>query len=106
MSTIRYSSEALFNSFEELEVVVDPELRAVWLYLNSQPRACFTLTLLKELETFQSILKHNDGRLSCNGEMVQVEFSIFTSRHHVFSFGGDLELFIKVLDNLFLINKQ
>ncbi len=98
-NTIRYSSEVLFKNFEQLEVKIDPELKAVWLYLNSHPRACFTLTLLKELETFQYILKNNDGRLSHNGEVVDIEYSIFTSRHPVFSFGGDLELFIKCIEN-------
>jgi DSF synthase len=99
MNTVKYSSEALFQNFKHLEVQIDPEHKAVWLYLNSQPRSCFTLTLLKELETFQSILKHNDGKLSCSGELVDIEFSVFTSRHPVFSFGGDLELFINCLEN-------
>ncbi len=99
MSTVRYSSEVLFQNFEHLEVRIDPEQKAVWLYLNSQPRYCFTVTLLKELETFQSILKHNEGKLSLNGELVDIGFSIFTSRHPVFSFGGDLDLLINCIEN-------
>lgn len=99
MSTIRYSSEVSFQNFKHLEVQIDPEQKSVWLYLNSQPRACFTVALLKELKTFQSILKHNEGKLSYQGQLVDIEFSVFTSRHPVFSFGGDLELFISCIEN-------
>lgn len=99
MSTIRYSSEVSFQNFKHLEVQIDPEQRAVWLYLNSQPRACFTVKLLEELKKFQSILKHNEGKLSFEGQLIDIEFSIFTSRHPVFSFGGDLELFINCIGN-------
>jgi len=99
MSTIRYSSEVSFKNFKHLEVQVDPEQQAVWLYLNSQPRSCFTVKLLQELKKFQSILKHNEGKLSYEGQLVDIEFSVFTSRHPVFSFGGDLELFIKCIEN-------
>lgn len=99
MSTIRYSSEVIFKKFEQLEVQIDPEQKSVWLYLNSQPRSCFSVTLLEELKKFQSILKHNDGKLSYEGQLVDIEFSIFTSRHPVFSFGGDLELFIKCIED-------
>jgi DSF synthase len=99
MSTIRYSSEISFQNFKHLEVQVDPEQRSVWLYLNSQPRACFTVALLDELKKFQSILKHNEGKLSYQGQLVDIEFSVFTSRHPVFSFGGDLELFISCIEN-------
>ena len=99
MSTIKYSSEVLFSKFEHLEVRIDPDHKAVWLYFNPQPRYCFNVTLLKELETFQSILKHNEGKLSYNGELVDIEFSIFASRQPVFSFGGDLNLLIKCIEN-------
>ena len=93
MNIVRYKSEILFDNFKELEVQIDPDQKAVWLYLNSKPRACFTVPILKELKQFQSILKQNDGR------MVEIEYSIFTSRHRVFSFGGDLDLFKRCLLN-------
>ncbi len=99
MSTVKYSSEALFQNFQDLEVNIVPEQKAVWLYLNAHPRPCFTLRLLNELKTFQSMLKHNEGKLPCNGQLIDIEYSIFTSRHSVFSFGGDLELFLDCIEN-------
>ncbi len=99
MKSVRHSSEVLFKKFEHLEVQIKPEQKAVWLYFNSQPRSCFTVKMLQELEKFQSILKHNQGKLFFDGNSVEIEFSIFTSRHPVFSFGGDLELFIQCIEN-------
>jgi len=99
MKSVRYSSEVLFKNFKHLEVKIEPEQKAIWLYFNSQPRSCFTIKLLQELEKFQSILKHNQGKLFHDGDSVDIEFSIFTSRHPVFSFGGDLELFIQCIEN-------
>ena len=99
MSTIRYSSEVLFQNFQHLEVEIDPAQQSVWLYFNSQPRSCYTLTLLKELDKFQSILRHHNGKLSYKGNSVKIEYCVITSRHPVFSFGGDLDYFVQCIDN-------
>jgi DSF synthase len=99
MNTVRYSSDKLFNNFKHLEVHIEPEQKTVWLYFNSQPRSCYTLTLLKELDKFQSILRHHDGKLSCKGTSINIEYCVITSRHPVFSFGGDLDYFIQCIEN-------
>ena len=61
MSNLHYANEVAFQNFKHLEVKVVPEQNAVWLYFDSQPRSCFTLTLLQELDEFQSILKNRNG---------------------------------------------
>lgn len=99
MNKIRYTNEILFKNFEQLEIRVVPYQKTVWLYFDPEPRSCFTLTLLMELDKFQTILKHNDGRLPCNGELIEIDFNVITSRHPVFSFGGDLDYFIKCISN-------
>lgn len=99
MNTVRHSSEVLFQNFEHLEVRIKPEQKSVWLYFNSQPRSCYTLTLLKELDKFQSILRHHKGRLSCDGVLFDIEYCVITSRHPVFSFGGDLDYFVHCIEN-------
>ena len=99
MNIIRYKSEVLFENFKHLNIHIDPEQQAVWLYLDAKPRPCFTETLLIELKQFQSILKQNDGKLFCKGKDVKIEYSIFTSSHPVFNFGGDLELFFECIEN-------
>jgi len=99
MKSVRHSSEVLFKNFKHLEVKIEPEQNAVWLYFNSQPRSCYTLILLKELGKFQSILKHHDGELTSNNIQTKIEYCVITSRHPVFSFGGDLNYFVECIEN-------
>lgn len=99
MNKILYTNEILFKNFEQLEIKIVPNQKTVWLYFDPKPRSCFTLTLLRELDKFQSILKSHEGRLPCNGELVDIEYNVITSRHPVFSFGGDLDYFIKCIKN-------
>ncbi|MCG8325842.1 MAG: crotonase/enoyl-CoA hydratase family protein [Thiotrichales bacterium] len=97
MNTVRFANEARFNQFKHLEVQVVPETRSVWIYLNAKPRACITTTLLKELREFQSQLIQYEGRLPWEGQLVDIEYHVVTSRHPVFSFGGDLDHFLDCL---------
>ena len=94
MNTVRYANEARFNQFKHLEIRVVPENNSVWVYLNAKPRACITLTLLEELREFQSQLIQYEGRLPWEGNLVDIKYHIVTSRHPVFSFGGDLDHFM------------
>jgi DSF synthase len=97
MNTVKYSSEALFKNFQHLEVEINEEQQAVWLYFNSRPRSCFTLTLLKELDQFQSILRHHGGVLISKGKSVKIEYCVITSHQPVFNFGGDLDYFVQCI---------
>ena len=97
MNTIKYSSEALFKNFQHLEVEINERQQAVWLYFNSRPRSCFTLTLLKELDQFQSILRHHNGVLMLKGQPIKIEYCVITSHQPVFNFGGDLDYFVQCI---------
>ena len=99
MSNLHYTNEVSFKNYQHLDVKIIPEQKAAWLYFDAQPRSCFTLTLLKELSEFQSILKSYNGKLPCNGELVDIDYSILTSHHPVFSFGGDLDFFLQCINN-------
>lgn len=97
MHNVIYANEASFKNFEHLEVNVNPQQKSVWLYFNARPRPCFTLKLFEELACFQEILKRHNGRLSCYGRPVDVEYSVIASRHSAFNYGGDLDFFIECL---------
>ena len=99
MNNILYTNEVSLKNFQHLEVRIVPHQQTAWLYFNPQPRSCFTLTLVKELCDFQSILKNHEGKLPCNGKLVDIEYTVLASRHPVFSFGGDLNYFIECIDN-------
>ena len=76
MGQLHFTNEILFKNFKHLEVQVVLEQKAAWLYFNPFPRSCYTLTLLKELDKYQSILKHHEGKLPCNGKLVDIEFNL------------------------------
>lgn len=99
MNNILYTNEVSLKNFQQLEVRINPHQQTAWLYFNPQPRSCFTLTLVKELCDFQTILKNHEGRLPCNGKLVDIDYTVLASRHPVFSFGGDLNYFIECIEN-------
>jgi DSF synthase len=98
MNKIQYANEISFRNFRHLEVCIDPEESTVWIYLNAYPRPCITRTLLNELKIFQSQLVHYGGKLSYRGELIDINYHVVSSRHPVFSFGGDLDYFLECID--------
>ena len=98
MNSAYYQEEFLIRNFKQLEVRIEPERKTVWVYMNPQPRACFTPVLLSEICKLHAVLKLNNGKLPCSGALVDIEYYVITSRHPVFSFGGDLELFLQYID--------
>ncbi len=97
VSTVRFADEAKLNNFKHLKIRVVPETNTAWLYFDPKPRPCYSLTLLKELDEFQSILRQHQGKLPCNRELVDIHYSVITSNNSVFSFGGDLDLFVNCI---------
>ena len=99
MGTLHLANEISFQNYQHLEVRVVPEQATVWIYLNSSPRPSITLTLLRELKIFQELLINYKGKLPYQGELVDINYHVVTSRHPVFSFGGDLEYFLNCIEN-------
>jgi DSF synthase len=98
MGTLYLTNEVSFQNFQHLEVCVIPERSTVWIYLNSRPRPSITLTLLHELKIFQDMLINYKGKLPHQGKLVDINYHVVTSRHPVFSFGGDLEYFLECIE--------
>jgi DSF synthase len=98
MGTLHLTNEISFQNFQHLEVCVIPEQSTVWIYLNSCPRPSITLTLLHELKIFQEMLVNYKGKLPYLGKLVDINYHVVTSRHPVFSLGGDLEYFLECIE--------
>lgn len=98
MSNVKFANEVSFKNFKHVEIDIDPEYNAVWVYLNSYPRPCITNTLLEELKVFQSQLIHYKGKLPLDGQLIDIDYHIVSSRNPVFNFGGDLEYFLECID--------
>ncbi len=98
MKTVKFANEVRLKNFQHLEVEVIPELNTAWLYFNAKPRSCFTLTLLQELQEFQNILSQQQGKLPCDNDLIDIQYNVISSKHSVFSFGGDLDYFIQCIE--------
>lgn len=83
--------------FEELEIALRPEDRAIWCYLNPQGRASFTENLLTELHRVQDLIV----RLAVGRERdanAALRWVVLASRTPgLFSLGGDLTLFSRMI---------
>ena len=99
MNTVRYSSEISFKNFQHLNIEIEPEHNAVWVYLDPEPVPCITRKLLSELKYFQQQLTLYKGKLPYKTELVDIKYHIVTSHYPVFNFGGDLDYFFNCIDN-------
>ena len=82
--------------YTQLICQYDEERSALWAYLDPKPRPCFTPTLLAEIADLQSRIKalHRVG----HGNLLRYFVFASTSRH-VFSLGGDVNLFAKLISS-------
>jgi DSF synthase len=82
--------------YNELYTQYDEQRKAVWCYLNPSERACFTPELLDDITDLQDQL----GRLCDRSEEARDRIRYFVSASAnpaVFGFGGDLELFSRLV---------
>jgi DSF synthase len=84
--------------FRQMSTRFEPEYGLLWCYMTPRPRACFNLELLDDLNKFvQSIRIVNEGRTD-PGKNLPIRYTVLASRTPgVFSFGGDLKLFIQYI---------
>lgn len=84
--------------YEQLTTQYDAERRAIWCYMHSSPRPCFTPTLLANLKDFQhSVAAHISNR-ECNTK-TPIQYLVAASHvPEVFNLGGDLNLFVQLIE--------
>lgn len=86
------------GSYRDLAIQHDSEHRALWCYLRSNSRPCYTTELLSEYEHFNRAVEQRlrqEGESSVRNDL---RFLIFASRvPGVFNLGGDLALFLKLI---------
>ncbi len=88
--------DRLFPPYSQLYLHHDRERAALWCYLNPD-RTCATLTLVGELRDVQE-----RARKLCHDSPAatqELQYLVFASANPaVFSFGGDLELFVQLIE--------
>jgi DSF synthase len=78
---------------EELDVLYDAKQQALWTFMRPKDRPSFTPTMLSDFRQWQGLIADNFGP-----ERVPLRYLILGSRAPgVFCFGGDLELFHKLI---------
>jgi DSF synthase len=84
--------------YNELDIRYEPEHRAIWCYLRPTSRPCCTPELLAELEHFHRAIEHRTKLDAETAERDRLCFLVIASRvPGVFSLGGDLSLFLKLI---------
>ncbi len=82
------------HATSQLEVEFDPESRTLWSFMNPRGTPCFSLSLLNDIRSHDSILELNKGHVFYEGRMIRAHYYVGASRvKGVFNLGGDLALF-------------
>ncbi|MBI3896828.1 MAG: crotonase/enoyl-CoA hydratase family protein [Gammaproteobacteria bacterium] len=85
-------------TYNQLLCDYDSERYAVWHYLNSTPRPCFTPVLLKEMADVQNQVRQH--RNQSHEASNSIRYLVLASAtRSVFSLGGDLDLFARLINN-------
>jgi len=84
--------EELF-ALKELDVLYEDGTASLWTYMNPEGRPSFTPAMLEDFEAWQDLIKTGFGE-----GKVPLRYLVLGSRaDDVFCFGGDLELFQKLI---------
>jgi DSF synthase len=78
----------------------DPDRGISWCYMNQKPRPCITLGLLADVRNCQHTWEYVNRSAMERGEDLPIRYGVLASLYPgVFSYGGDLELFIDYIQN-------
>lgn len=83
-------------AYTQISTRFDVHQKIMWCFMDPKPRSCFSFGLLQDLRRFQVFLESANRRDDEAGFACPIEYMVLTSRNpRVFSFGGDLELFAR-----------
>jgi DSF synthase len=94
LQAVRTSLQPQQNAYTQLTTYFDPHSQVAWGYMHSEPRPCFTPTLLHELLSWcHSVAKQID-----DPDQADVRYMVTASSHpDVFNYGGDLNRFAELI---------
>ena len=99
---VKFMSVALYKvvrKYQQLTIRYDVTETSIWFYLNPSPRACFTSTLLYEINQFQESVRDAYGELQREGRF-PINYVVLASQTpDTFNLGGDLNLFAELIIN-------
>lgn len=85
---------------DQLSASLSTAQNAVWLRMHPAPRPSFNRDLLRDLATYCRLLQDSGGLLEREGESSPIDYVVLASAvPGVFNFGGDLALFMQLIDS-------
>ena len=87
----------IFADYDEISVRYDAECQAVWCYYKPGDRLCFSLKMLQELRQMQQNIIDYFATLKTDSESPIRYQVLYSQVPGVYSFGGDLALFSKLI---------
>lgn len=83
-------------NYKQMETRFDSECGVLWCFMNPRPRPCFNPDLLEELHKFAHSIRLTNQTVA-HSRKDAVRYTVLASKNpNVFSFGGDLDLFLRV----------
>jgi DSF synthase len=90
---------SILSEYDQLTIRYDQKDKAIWYYMNPNPRPCFTPTLLNEIREFQLSVSNNYESIQANSDHPVNYLVLASQAPNVFNLGGDLNLFAQhILD--------
>ncbi|MDP2266081.1 MAG: crotonase/enoyl-CoA hydratase family protein [Thiobacillus sp.] len=94
LQAVRTSLLPQQNTYTQLTTYFDPHSQVAWGYMHSEPRPCFTPTLLQELLSWCHAVV---GQID-DPDQEDVRYMVTASSHpDVFNYGGDLNRFAELI---------
>lgn len=94
LQAVRSTLQPQANAYTQLTTYFDPHAQVAWGYMHSEPRPCFTPTLLQELLHWC----HGVASQIDDPEQPDVRYMVTASSHEsVFNYGGDLNRFAELI---------
>lgn len=98
-SSANHTSDVGIRFSAQLRATFDPDLGALWLHWNPQPRPCFNPPLLEACAAYARFLQASCGLIEYDGQTYNVKSSVLCSDSPgVFNLGGDLDLFTRLIE--------
>jgi DSF synthase len=82
----------------QFEVDFDPTTSTIWSWFNPRGNPCFSLSLLNDIRSHDSMLEQNNGHVPHGGSLHKAHYYVVGSKvPGVFNLGGDLALFMMLI---------
>ena len=95
---VEFPTLGTLDSYKQLEIEFDGELKSLFSWMNPAPRPCFNSGMVDEITRSEKLLESHQGWINDRGHPQRVDWVVFGSRvPGVFNLGGDLGMFIQAI---------